>query len=75
MAVAVALAMSGAVLAAGACGGTLEDDYRRGRVPPSEPTDDTSDQDEDRAAPTAHDATRTTSSIGFVGETAPRVSL
>lgn len=74
MAVTVALAVGGAMLLGSACGGTLEDDYRRGRLRPSGPSEDTEEQDPDSAAPDAHGLTTTPSSIGDVGERAPRVN-
>lgn len=52
-AVKVVAAVSAAVLAGSACGGTLEDDYRRGKLP-SRRTPATQDNDEVSGRPGAN---------------------
>lgn len=80
MRVAVAFVVGGTVLLGVACGGTLEEDYRRGRLRPSEPPAETpegdtrdGDDDEARTRRTAHPRTNAAARMGGVGEAAPRV--
>lgn len=77
MAKAVAL-VALAALGASGCGGTLEDDYRRGRIKPSEspgPPEAPASDDGGSAAPGALSGTTSPGSIGCVGQTAPGVRV
>jgi hypothetical protein len=55
-----------------ACGGTLEDDYRRGRVGDTD-TPETPSTGDDGKSGSAHSGTKAAGNIGWMGEPAPEV--
>ena len=60
------------LLIGAACGGTLEDDYRRGRVGGSDTPERPSVEDDSETG-SAHYGTKAAGNMGFVGEIAPGV--